>query len=159
MRKLKLYLETSVWNFYFADDAPEKRDITKEFFNNVRKGQYEIFISEVVLAEISKANESKKTQLLELIKEMSPQELNVNQEVIELSKKYISEGIIPELKVEDALHVAAAVVYEIDALISWNNRHIANLNKMEKINGINMREGYTKHIELVNPMEVFSDEY
>ena len=61
MRKLKLYLETSVWNFYFADDAPEKRDITKEFFNNVRKGQYEIFISEVVLAEISKANESKKT--------------------------------------------------------------------------------------------------
>ena len=32
MRKLKLYLDTSVWNFFFADDAPEKRDVTKDFF-------------------------------------------------------------------------------------------------------------------------------
>jgi hypothetical protein len=28
MRKLKLYLEASVWNFYFADDAPEKMEVT-----------------------------------------------------------------------------------------------------------------------------------
>ncbi len=33
-----------------------------------------------------------------------------------------------------------------------------NLRKMEKINGINLREGYSKHIELVNPMEVITDE-
>ena len=33
MRKLKLYLETSLWNFYFADDAPEKRDVTIELVN------------------------------------------------------------------------------------------------------------------------------
>lgn len=26
MRKLKLYLDTSVWNFVFADDAPEKKN-------------------------------------------------------------------------------------------------------------------------------------
>jgi len=38
MRKLKLYLDTSVWNFFFADDAPEKRDITKEFFDSVKRG-------------------------------------------------------------------------------------------------------------------------
>lgn len=59
-------------------------------------------------------------------------------------------------KVEDALHVAT--VYEMDALITWNNRHLANLRKMEKINSINLKEGYTKHLELVNPMEVITDE-
>ena len=32
MKRLKLYLETSVWNFYFADDAPEKRAETLRLF-------------------------------------------------------------------------------------------------------------------------------
>lgn len=85
-------------------------------------------------------------------------ELYITQEVTDLSKKYISQKIIPAKKVEDALHVAAATVYEMDALITWNNRHLANLRKMEKVNSINLMEGYTKHIELVNPMEVISDE-
>jgi hypothetical protein len=38
MKKLQLYLETSVWNFYFADDAPEKREITVSFFERVKHG-------------------------------------------------------------------------------------------------------------------------
>lgn len=158
MKKLSLYLETSVWNFIFADDAPEKRDITKEFFINMKQGQYEIFISQTVLNEIDRADERKRAQLMQLIKDHQPKELNITQEVIDLSKEYISQKIIPEVKVEDAIHVAVATVYEMDALITWNNRHLANLRKMEIINGINLREGYTKHIEIVNPMEVISDE-
>jgi len=45
MKKLKLYLETSVWNFYFADDAPEKKEATIQFFEQVKKGKYEIYLS------------------------------------------------------------------------------------------------------------------
>ena len=158
MRKLRLYLETSTWNFYFADDAPEKKDITQEFFENVKQGRYDVFISETVLNEIDRADEPKKNQLMHLIKECNPQMLDIAQEAIDLSKEYISQKIIPEVKVEDALHVSVATVYEMDALITWNNRHLANLRKMEKINSINLKEGYIKHIELVNPMEVIADE-
>lgn len=158
MRNLKLYLETSVWNFVFADDTPEKRDITIEFFEKVKQGEYDVFISQTVLSEIDRAGEAKKGQLMQLIKECNPQMLDITQEAVDLSKEYISQRIIPEAKVEDALHVAVASVYEMDAVITWNNRHLANLRKMEKINGINLREGYSKHIELVNPMEVITDE-
>lgn len=63
MRKLKLYLDTSVWNFFFADDAPEKRDVTKEFFDLIQRGYYEVYISDVVLDEIRDAPETKKNQL------------------------------------------------------------------------------------------------
>jgi len=35
MRRLKLYLDTSVWSFFYADDAPEKKEITKRFFKSV----------------------------------------------------------------------------------------------------------------------------
>ncbi|MFH1004843.1 MAG: hypothetical protein V1781_05045 [Bacteroidota bacterium] len=50
--KLKIYLDTSVPNFLFADDAPEKKDITIDFFENfIGKGKYHAFISEFVIAE------------------------------------------------------------------------------------------------------------
>lgn len=158
MRKLRLYLETSIWNFYFADDAPEKRDITKEFLENINQGEYSVFISQAVLNEIDRAEEPKRSQLIQLIKRCDPQMLDITQEVTDLAKEYISQKVIPESKVEDALHVAIATVYEMDALITWNNKHLANLRKMGKINSINLKEGYTKHLEIVNPMEVIANE-
>ena len=41
MKKLKIYLDTSVLNFLLADDVPEFRKITEEFFEGyVKKGKY-----------------------------------------------------------------------------------------------------------------------
>jgi len=154
MRKLKLYLETSVWNFYFADDAPEKKEITLQFFEQVKKGKYEIFLSEIVFQEISNAPVEKMTLLIDLIKEYQPGNLDINAEILDLSRKYIIEKAIPDKAVNDSQHAAIATFYEIDALISWNLKHLANLNRMEKINGINLKEGYFKRLELITPMEV-----
>jgi predicted nucleic acid-binding protein len=157
MKRLQLYLETSVWNFYFADDAPEKKDITISFFEKVKQGEYEIFISDTVISEIAKATKDKERLLLNLIEEYQPYRLAVNEQVIELAYKYISEGALPQNKIEDAVHAAAATVFEMDALISWNLKHLSNLKKMEMINGINLKESYTKRLQLITPMEV-SDE-
>ncbi|MEW5947577.1 MAG: hypothetical protein AB1742_15415 [bacterium] len=52
MKKLKLYIETSVWNFLFADDAPEEKAVTERLFKDVEAGKYDIFISETVNVEI-----------------------------------------------------------------------------------------------------------
>jgi len=154
MRKLKLYLETSVWNFYFADDAPEKKEITLKFFNQVKQGEYEIFISDIVFSEIAAASDEKNAQLSELITEYQPKELYVNDDVLLLAEKYIQEGALPERAEFDSKHVAIATFYEIDALISWNLKHLANFKRMEKINSVNLKEGYLKRLELMTPMEV-----
>jgi len=71
---------------------------------------------------------------------------------------YISERIFPANKIEDAIHAAVATVFEMDAFISWNLKHLSNLRKMEMINGINMKEGYVKRLELITPMEVSDEE-
>jgi len=55
MKRLKIYIETSVWNFLFADDAPEKKDVTEKFFSILVESKYELYASEVVLAEIDDA--------------------------------------------------------------------------------------------------------
>lgn len=142
MRKLKLYLETSVWNFYYADDAPEKRDITREFFQAFKDEIYEIYISQTVIEEIGKAEKNKKQLLMDLIRKYQPQMIEIDNESIELSKKYLDKAIIPMGKVNDALHVAVSTVYEMDALISWNYKHLANLRRKELIQSVNLIEGY-----------------
>lgn len=157
MRRLKLYLETSVWNFYFADDAPEKKEVTRQFFEQVQQGQYEIFISDIVFREIAKASGEKQSLLGELIAMYAPQELEMTEEVLRLAQSYLQEMALPERAIEDARHVAVATVYEIDALISWNLKHLANLKRMEKINGVNLKEGYVKRLELLTPMEVSNE--
>ena len=158
MKKLRLYLETSVWNFYFADDAPEKREITREFFQNVDRGNYEIVISEIVLKEIGQASDKKHSMLSELIQQYQPHELEITEEILTLAQKYIDEDVLPQRAIDDSIHAAVASVYEVDALISWNLRHLANLRKMEQINGINLKEGYSKRVEIITPLEVSVDE-
>ena len=134
MRKPRLYLETSVWNFVFADDAPEKKEITLKLFERIKEGEYRIFISDLVISEILNANDEKRNALLSIIREYEPESLVISEEALELSESYVSEGILSEDNLEDATHAAIATVNEMDALISWNLKHLANLKKMEMIN-------------------------
>jgi len=163
MKEIRIYLDTSLINFVYAEDAPEKKAITIEFFEDyLKKGIYEVFISPVVIDEINKTkDEAKRDKLLRTIKNYNLKVLDiteVREEIERLAKLYIETKIIPERKVEDALHVAIATVSEVDILLSWNHRHLANVNKERKIMALNMLEGYTKPFKIITPMEVIYEE-
>ena len=158
MKKLKLYVETSVWNFIFAEDAPEMKEITKTFFALIKEGTYEVYASDVVLDEIDRAPHPKKEKLMELINQVGPIVFELTPESEELAQQYIKRKIIPANKVEDALHIAIATVAEIDAVITWNYKHLANLRKEEFFQSVNLEFGYLKKIEIITPMEVIGDE-
>jgi len=158
LRKLKLYLETSAWNFYFADDAPEYRDITKEFFELVFKGVYDVYISEVVIKELRGASEELQKKLFKLVNKCSPKEFRVTKEAEELAELYIKKRVVPAKKWEDALHVGVATVRDIDVIVSWNFRHLANVNKEQKFHVVNYEQGYKNLIEIRTPMGVMTDE-
>jgi rRNA-processing protein FCF1 len=70
LRKLKLYLETSVWSYFYADDTPEKRDITREFLAIL--DSFEVCIAEPVLREINNAPGDLRNRLIELIGKHRP---------------------------------------------------------------------------------------
>ncbi len=158
MKKLKLYLDTSVWNFYYADDAPEKMEVTRQFFEQLNAGNYQIYSSPVVIREIENADENIMALLSDLLARYTPIMLDVTDEIDELADIYLKEKIIPERKRDDALHIAIATVNEMDALISWNYKHLANLAKKEKVRSVNIVQGYLKELEMVTPMEVIDDE-
>ena len=80
--------------------------------------------------------------------------LGVTTECDELAEFYIDCSITPAKKLEDALHVAVATVHEIDVLVSWNHRHLANARKTDQYRGANLIRGYWKSPLILTPLEV-----
>lgn len=62
-------------------------------------------------------------------------------------------GVIGEAKRIDAQHIATATVHKVDALVSWNFRHIVNLDRIRRYNSVNLRHGHPM-LEIRTPQEV-----
>lgn len=153
MKKAKYYLDTTIFNFVFAESDTEKKDITVKFFNALSSLAESVYISDEVIREISRAPEPRKSQLEGLIRETVPLLLEIDMEVHELADRYIKEGIIPERYISDAIHIAVAVINDIDAIISWNFEHIVKLKTRVMVDGVNKLLGYHE-IEICSPEEV-----
>lgn len=76
-----------------------------------------------------------------------------NDKVKELAEEYIKEGIVPEKFKNDAIHIAIATVNNIDALVSWNFKHLVNIKTREEVNLINKNKGF-KSIQIIAPPEL-----
>ncbi|TFG14940.1 MAG: PIN domain-containing protein [Promethearchaeota archaeon] len=134
---MKIYLETSVINFLFAEDAPEKMKITKEFFNIIN--EFEVFISDIVLLEIEQAPEQKKELLLNVISQYKIKALESTEQIDKLAQIYVDDGIIPQKYINDALHIAIATKYKMDAIVSWNLTHIVRFQTKLEVKKINKK--------------------
>lgn len=154
MPKLSVYIETSVWSHAFADDAPESKAATLRFLDEAREDRYELFVSDVVLDEFARASEEMGRLLRELVSELSPTYLDFDEDAFSLSRKYIEHGIVPASKVDDARHVAVAVINELDILLSWNYRHLVNVRRRELFHHISVMSGYYKPLQIITPPEI-----
>jgi predicted nucleic acid-binding protein len=157
IKQLKIYLDTSVINFLFAADAPEKKEITIEFFERyIKTAVYETFISPFVEDEINQTDDdAKKEQLLNVIADYNLDYLPVSSEEIEkLVSAYLKEQIVPQNKLLDALHVAIATVNNMDFLVSWNFRHLANISKEAKFIAVNAKYNYYHPLRIITPYQL-----
>jgi hypothetical protein len=59
-----------------------------------------------------------------------------------LSKELLQGAVLPKKAGRDALHVATAAVHEMDFLLTWNCRHIANAVLMPRIASIISGRGF-----------------
>jgi predicted nucleic acid-binding protein len=154
MKKLRIYLDTSIVNFLFADDAPDFRRVTEDFFA-VHAQKYELFASEVVILEILRdPNAQHRQKLLDALRRHPVAMLPSNLEIERLADLYSAKAIVPATKREDALHVAHATVHGLDILLSWNFKHLANVRREGLIAAVNQQEGYWHALRLLSPLEV-----
>ncbi len=157
MKKLKIYLDTSVISHLQADDVPEKMAITHKFWVDLKNGKYDIFVSEVTKSEIADCPEPKKDLLANHLEELSYQTIELSEEITELAQRYLAQGVLPPKCLDDALHVAAATVVGCNAIVSWNFKHILKLRAFIGINGVNRMLGYGE-VALVPPYELLEED-
>jgi len=135
---MKLYIETTVPNFLFADDAPDKKAITEEFYKWIRISTDTLYVSELVLAEINRAQPALRTRLLDAVERLQAINLAVTPEAEGLAQRYVQAEAIPARFRDDALHVAIAVLNGLDVVVTWNMKHLANVRRIASINRTNL---------------------
>ncbi len=122
--KYKIYLYPSIISALFDDGNPERKSITESFFEEF-SDKFEIYISDVTVAEIEKTpDEEKKKRMKEKIAEFPI--LKISDEIEDLSEELIYRHAIGELYHEDAYHVAIALINGMDILLYWDFRYWKN---------------------------------
>ena len=148
MRTPTLYLDTSTIGGYFDD---EWKDATQELWRQMEAGQWKFVTSTAAVAELEQAPE----RVRELFKtSFEPENVfDVTDEMDELAAAYVAHGVVPPKYQDDARHVAACTIWRIDFLVSWNFKHLVNVQREAGFNGVNLLKGYPP-IRVVNPLEI-----
>jgi hypothetical protein len=147
----RLYLDTTVPSAYLDARAPERQQLTEEFWRE-RLPSYEGIISALVLSEIRDTPDFESRGKLELLIEPFSV-LPITPESENLADGYVARGVIRDKFRDDAHHVAIAVTQQVGLLASWNFKHHVRLQVKRQINLINAILGYGP-VEIVTPAEL-----
>ena len=72
----------------------------------------------------------------------------------ELADKYIEAKVVGKTSKADCQHIAMAALCHADVLVSWNFKHIVNLDRIRGYNGINFQNGH-QMIEIKTSKAIF----
>ena len=78
--------------------------------------------------------------------------IDTTDETIDLATEYITEKVVGPTSYADCLHIALATINRADFLVSWNFKHIVNVQRIRGYNAINIKNGY-KQLEIRSPRE------
>ncbi|MCM1540143.1 MAG: PIN domain-containing protein [Blautia sp.] len=142
MKRLKVYLDTSVVSYLYQEDTPEKMQDTLALWELFKKGVYEVYVSDIVFREIDRCGEEKLNILLDYLSQIEYHEVETDTNTIKLAEKFIDFGILKKKSFDDCQHIAAAIIAGCDVIISWNFRHIVNVKTVKGVKVITTLEGY-----------------
>jgi len=149
---MKFYLDTSVFGGYWDEIF---REDTIAFLEYAGDSNAEIIYSNVTEQELEGAPQKVKqlVQNLNDIQGIRMKAIEMNNEAEILAKRYIEEGALTKKCEGDAKHIALASIYGVNALVSWNFKHMVNLIRLQQYNSINLKLGY-RPIDIRSPKEI-----
>ena len=149
MRIKRVYIDTSVVGGYFDK---EFKVPTRALFKLVENRDLIFVTSDLMELELNEAPQNVR-QLLHRFPDECFEKIAMTNEAFILAEKYISENVVGKASIEDCRHIALATIYKVDVLISWNFKHIVNLERIKGYNSVNLKLGYP-FIEIRSPREI-----
>lgn len=137
--KPSVYVETTIPSYLAAWPSRDlllatQQQLTQEWWRAASE-TYELVVSQSVIEEASRGDTSAAAQRIELLKML--QVLPDDPAVPPLATEYVSVLTLPDKARADAIHLATAVVFELDYLVTWNMRHLANSLTMRRLTEYN----------------------
>ena len=150
---MRIYPDTSVFGGCFD---PEFEKWSRQLIEEFKAGVKIAVISDLTLRELMEAPSEVKNLISE-IPEIYKEYVILDDEAKELAYHYIEEEVVTERFLVDAQHIAIATVNRVNALVSWNFKHIVNLKRVRLYNSVNLKYGYYL-LEIRSPVEVLDGE-
>ena len=148
MRKLRLYLDTSVIIMLEHGQDPARQAMTNEFLRIVAEhsDEYELFLSRVTIDELNAGSEEDKAYADSFLATLEHTLLSEKIEAENLAWIYALDGVLSESHINDLTHIAYAVVSRCDYVVTWNMKHLANPFTVKRVNDVNVLEKYASII-------------
>jgi predicted nucleic acid-binding protein len=153
MSTSRIYIDTSVIGGCFDVEFAE---YSNRLFQAFYTKRWVAVVSDITFNELLNAPQRVRTQL-DTLPESAIERVRLDEEANELAQKYLAAGILKTAQLADAQHIAIATLERVEVIVSWNFKHIVNLNKIRGFNSINIREGYPL-LEIRTPREVIADD-
>lgn len=148
-----IYVDTSVFGGKFDTEFKLWSDL---FFEKVISSNIKLIYSEVAEEELINAPQKIKN-FVKSIPENNILRIKLTKEAILLAESYLDEKVVGKSSRADCYHIAIATTLKADILVSWNFKHIVNIQRINGYNSVNLKNGY-KIIEIRTPREVFDYE-
>ena len=137
--KPALYLESTIISYLAAHPSRDlivaaHQQITHEWWGRARS-RFSNYISQAVMDEISIGDPDAASRRLALVAGLPI--LALTEEVEFLAKEYLHKLGLPRGAELDVVHLACAVFFEVDYLLTWNCAHLANglvIKRLQKVN-------------------------
>ena len=154
----RVYIETTIPSFYHTlrtdPESVARMHWTRQWWAEFSP-QFELFTSPAVILELQQGSSEKTIERLQLVSKLDL--LQITDRVERIAATYIERRAMPNDPGGDALHLAVASHYQLDVLLTWNCRHLANPNKMEHIQAVNRELGLSMPL-ITTPLNYLSGE-
>lgn len=153
--KSKVYLETTIPSLLTARPSRDvliagQQQATRDWWEE-RRRLYQLFISGLVLAESRRGDSSAALARDEVLATCNV--LEYTEAAQRLAEEILAARLLPAKAAVDAAHIAIASVHEMDFLLTWNCRHIANAAIVDKVRATVAAAGYAPPV-ICTPLEL-----
>jgi len=154
----RVYIETTIPSYLAARPSRDllqaaRQQITHTWWEKERH-DYDLCIAETVLDEVASGDTDAAQRRLSFLQDLPL--LDLTEAVRNVAKAILSSGLLPQEATRDAIHIAVSSVHNIDILLTWNCKHIANASIMKELRKVVADCGYELPI-LCTPEELLGD--
>lgn len=143
--KPKIYLDTSVIGYLTSEPTRDlvttsHQQTTREWWDKHRS-IFDLYVSELVTQEAGRGDPGEARKRLDIVN-LIQQELKITDKATTLAQLFLKEKALPKKSANDLFHIAIATVHNMDCIITWNFKHIANVTMRKAMLKVCKLQGY-----------------